>query len=199
MSDPTPVSFSDHGRGRDGASYGIIDPDYARIFTIARCIAWSEGYALMMHGSFTRDLDLLAVPWSEQATDAEHLVKRITLALDELSLLVKDASGKTATEKPHGRLAWTLTFKTFGDPRFVDVSVMPRVVAPADPWLDLASAPQDEWVLLATTGGWVGEALMLRNEETGEQRWQWVSGNKLNSKLIPLKWMPMPAHPEASS
>lgn len=108
------------------AAYGIIDPDYARVFTIARCIAWSEGYALVMHGSFTRDLDLLAVPWTEHATDAEHLVKRITLALDDLSLLVKDVSGKTATEKPHGRLAWTLTFKTFGDPRFIDLSVMPR-------------------------------------------------------------------------
>lgn len=66
------------------------------------------------------------------------------------------------------------------------------------PWLDLDSAPEDEWVLLATTGGWVGEALMLRSWETGEQRWQWSTGNRLNSKLTPLKWMPMPEHPESS-
>lgn len=112
-------------------SYGIIDPDYARVFTIARCIAWSEGYALAMHGSFTRDLDLIAIPWTEQATDAEHLVKRVALALDDLNLLVKDTSGKTASKKPHGRLAWTLTFKAFGDPRFVDLSVMPRKLADA--------------------------------------------------------------------
>jgi hypothetical protein len=111
----------------DGPAYGIIDPDYARVFTIARCIAWSEGYALLIHGSFTRDLDLLAVPWTESATDADHLVKRIALALDDLSLLVKNARRETATEKPHGRRAWTLTFKAFGDPRFVDLSVMPRM------------------------------------------------------------------------
>lgn len=117
----------------EGLPFGIIDPDYARVFTIARCIAWSEGYALVMHGSFTRDLDLLAVPWEDRATDAEHLVKRITLALDDLSLLVKDASGATASEKPHGRRSWTLTFKTFGDPRFIDLSVMPRAALSAPP------------------------------------------------------------------
>ena len=116
----------------NGPVYGIIDPDYARVFSVARCIAWSEGYALLMHGSFTRDLDLLAVPWTDRATDAEHLVRRIVLALDDLRLLVKDPNVTSqATEKPHGRLAWTLVFKTFGDPRFVDLSVMPRNSTPS--------------------------------------------------------------------
>lgn len=50
----------------EGPAYGIIDPDYARIFTVARLLAWQEGYALAMHGSFTRDLDLLAVPWTDK-------------------------------------------------------------------------------------------------------------------------------------
>lgn len=117
----------------DAPAYGIIDPDYARVFTIARCIAWSEGYAMLMHGSFTRDLDLLAVPWDEKATDAEHLVRLIAQALDDdLDLLIKDpASPSQATAKPHGRRSWTLTFKAFGDPRFIDIGVMPRVGATA--------------------------------------------------------------------
>lgn len=118
----------------DPAPYGIIDPDYARIFTIARCIAWSQGYALVMHGSFTRDLDLLAVPWTERATDAEHLVQRIAGTLTELDLLVKNPEAPSqATAKPHGRLAWTMTFKTFGDPRFIDLSVMPRLAMEVQP------------------------------------------------------------------
>lgn len=108
-------------------AYGIIDPDYARVFTIGRCVAWQEGYALVMHGSFTRDLDLIAIPWTDRATDAEHLVKRVALALDDLSILEKGRGKPSqAMQKPHGRLAWTLTFKAFGDPRFVDLSVMPR-------------------------------------------------------------------------
>jgi hypothetical protein len=114
-----------------GHFYGIIDPDYAKVFTVARCIAWSEGYALLMHGSFTRDLDLLAVPWAEQATDPDHLIRRIAFALDDLDILVKDPEAETqSSEKPHGRRAWTLTFKAFGDPRFIDISVMPRGTRP---------------------------------------------------------------------
>lgn len=108
---------------KQGLPYGIIDPDYARVYTKARLIAWSEGYAIMMHGSFTRDLDLLAVPWDERATDPEHLVRRIETATKLCAI------AKPPTVKPHGRLAWTLVFPKFGDPRFVDLSVMPRAPA----------------------------------------------------------------------
>lgn len=104
----------------NGPPYGIIDPDYARVFTMARCLAWAEGYALMMHGSFTRDLDLLAVPWTERACDPEKLVRRIEQAAD--LRIITDEPG----QKPHGRLAWTMVFTGFGDPRFVDIGVMPR-------------------------------------------------------------------------
>ena len=101
--------------------YGIIDPDYARVFSLARCVAWNEGYAIAFNGSFTRDLDLIAIPWTAQACDPKHLLLRI---IDATDLRVLD---KEATIKPHGRMAWTLMFKTFGDPRFIDLSVMPRI------------------------------------------------------------------------
>jgi hypothetical protein len=107
-----------------GAPYGIIDPDYARVYTIARCLAWAEGYALLMHGSFTRDLDLVAVPWADKACDPEHLMRRIEDAAD-LKNITPDPTGK-----PHGRLTWTLVFKKFGDPRWVDLSFMPRQIDP---------------------------------------------------------------------
>ena len=42
----------------------IYDPDYARAYSIIRCIAWSYGYAACLHGSFTRDLDVVLVPWT---------------------------------------------------------------------------------------------------------------------------------------
>jgi hypothetical protein len=112
----------------EGTPYGIIDPDYARVFTKARCAAWGYGYALLMHGSFTRDLDLLAAPWTERACDPEHLVQAIALKAD-LNVVPKPPS-----EKPHGRKAWTLMFKTFGDPRFIDLSIMPlRGPVPFEP------------------------------------------------------------------
>jgi hypothetical protein len=100
-----------------GSAYGIIDPDYARVFTHARIIAWQFGYACLAHGSFTRDLDLLLVPWTENACAGtiEGIVRRIA-----------DVAGLTLqgepSDKPHGRKAWTLLFPGFNDPRWVDVS-----------------------------------------------------------------------------
>ena len=107
------------GRGLSPA-FGIIDPDYARIFTIARCVAWAEGYAIAMHGSFTRDLDLIAVPWARHACEPEHLARRIESAAGlKISVHPKN-------DKPFGRLVWTMTLPNFGDPRFVDLSIIPR-------------------------------------------------------------------------
>ncbi len=107
----------------EGPVYGIIDPDYARIFTIARTLAWSEGYALAMQGSFTRDLDLIATPWTEAACAPEKLAARIADAAD----LKPNAADPSA--KPHGRAAWTLRLPGFGEPRWVDLSIMPRAAA----------------------------------------------------------------------
>lgn len=104
----------------DGPIYGIIDPDYGRIYTIIRKLAWDEGYAIGLHGSFTRDLDLIAAPWAGAACDPEHLIRRIVDATE-----LRPSSEKPEA-KPHGRLAWSLRFPKFGDPRYVDISIMPR-------------------------------------------------------------------------
>lgn len=111
----------------------ILDPDYARIFTQARIIAWQYGYACIAHGSYTRDLDLLLVPWTEQAApNHEQLLKLIA---QSGGLRFKDGkeniyeSVPDFTERPHGRRSCTLFFKDFGDRRWVDISIMPCVSA----------------------------------------------------------------------
>lgn len=124
--------------------FGIIDPDYGRIFTIARLLAWQEGYSICAQGSFTRDLDLLAVPWTEHARkDGEILVKRIAQAA---GLTIHGSP----SDKPHGRKAWTLLFPTFGDPRFVDLSIfsVPDTSAPRIPdgWQPVPKEPTKEMV-----------------------------------------------------
>lgn len=105
--------------GSAPCAYGIIDPDYARIFTIARLLAWQEGYALAMHGSFTRDLDLIAVPWTDNACEPEHLVRRLLSACEAT---LREQNGNPGL-KPHGRKVWTLVFTGFADPRYVDLSI----------------------------------------------------------------------------
>lgn len=112
-----------------GLPFGIIDPDYARVFTQARIIAWQYGYACVMHGSFTRDLDLLMVPWEGRARENhEQILKLIAQACD---LRFRDGqediykSKADFTDKPHGRKACSLFFRKFGDARWVDLSFMP--------------------------------------------------------------------------
>lgn len=58
-------------------------------------------------------------------------------------------------------------------------------------WHSIDTAPEDLHVILATTGGHVGEALMLRDEDTGEQKWTWAGG-PVSRFHIPLGWRHMP-------
>lgn len=81
-------------------------------------IAKGSGYAIAVHGSMQRDLDLIAVPWTDEAVDAKRLVARFC------SLMGLECGGVLNPEpRPHGRLVWTLMM---GGACFMDLSVMPR-------------------------------------------------------------------------
>ncbi len=96
--------------------FGIIDPDYARIYTQARVVAWQYGYACCAQGSFTRDLDLLLVPW------APHATSKIEALINHLADVTGLKVHGSPTEKPHGRRAWSLLLPGFSEVRWVDVS-----------------------------------------------------------------------------
>jgi hypothetical protein len=97
------------------------------------------GYAIAVHGSMARDLDLIAVPWTDEAVSAERLIMHLLAAVD--GKLVngsrrKEVVGKPEPEwervpaseptvKPHGRLAWTIHVGYQG--MYIDVSVTPRL------------------------------------------------------------------------
>lgn len=93
------------------------------------------GYALAVHGSLARDLDLVAIPWTEEAQSAEHLLLRLLSVIgyvnghlphrnvgDDGSTEQK-SHGDLPAKKPHGRLSWNITFD---NGLFIDLSVMPR-------------------------------------------------------------------------
>lgn len=70
-------------------------PDLAKIFQ-------KNGYALAVHGSLARDLDLIAVPWAAAITAPLKVIQEIT---DQFALrLVGDGE-----ERNHGRTAYTLS------------------------------------------------------------------------------------------
>lgn len=84
-----------------------------------RKVARTHGYAVGLHGSTQRDLDLIACPWEESASDPERLIEAI-----------EQETGLTClrhnVEKPHGRLGFLLYGAATLNGYPVDLSVMPR-------------------------------------------------------------------------
>jgi hypothetical protein len=83
------------------------------------------GYAVAVHGSETRDLDLIAVPWTDNALDSRQLVAALC---EEVPLVAGDGP----VGKSHGRIGWVLYGVAGYD--YVDLSITPR--ATASYWLE---------------------------------------------------------------
>lgn len=83
------------------------------------------GYALAVHGSLSRDIDLIAVPWTNNADKPELLVQRLCGALSALVGRAINLRGDDWTEKPHGRRALTIILP--GNCPEIDLSIMPLV------------------------------------------------------------------------
>lgn len=85
-----------------------------------QAIAKACGYAVALHGSMTKDLDVIAVPWTKRALRPQTLVKRLCESMD----LSFDET-RNPTTMPHGRCAWSLHFDHGCG--YIDLSVTPRV------------------------------------------------------------------------
>lgn len=80
-----------------------------------------QGYAVAVHGSLKRDIDLIAVAWTDQAKPAEELVRAIMGAVG--GILGNCIMLTALSDKPHGRLACTLVHPGFAGE--IDLSVIP--------------------------------------------------------------------------
>ena len=94
---------------------------YANYYPILRSIAFEHGYALALHGSLVNDMDLIAVPWSDDAEEPLKMLAAMCMALGRHDLGEPfDSQG----EKPHGRIAYTIIA---GGGGYLDISIMPRI------------------------------------------------------------------------
>lgn len=123
-------------RGKDPGQYypGLAEDvrrAYRRTIDAMRDAAKAKGYALAEHGSLARDIDLVAVPWTDDAASATEVAEAIRAAAATANggvAFIARSSSDASVVKPHGRLCWS--FHLGGGP-YVDLSVMPRVVPPA--------------------------------------------------------------------
>lgn len=84
--------------------------------------ARKHGYALAIHGTVTQDLDLIAVPWTDEAAPAAVVVEALRRHFAYVETVPAELRTEQATPKPHGRLAWNLYLDHGGK---VDLSVLP--------------------------------------------------------------------------
>jgi len=82
-----------------------------------RSIAKQVGYAIAVHGSQERDLDIIATPWVETAIDNCELMVYLAEELNGRILEIE--------KKPVGRYACTIQIDGYFKP--IDLSVAPMV------------------------------------------------------------------------
>ena len=97
---------------------------YAFVYHGLAEIARKHGYALALHGSMLTDLDVVAIPWADEAVEPFALVKALKKHCD-MCMLLDEKCNQTdkPTIRPHGRLVWKIHGQFAGA---VDLSVMPR-------------------------------------------------------------------------
>ena len=97
---------------------------YSTYLPYVHDVAQRHGYASAVHGSMVRDLDVVLVPWAEEASSAEVVIEALCESI--CWYWCQDKSGVHGPEhRPHGRLAWSILT---GGHCYIDVSVMPRAV-----------------------------------------------------------------------
>lgn len=99
-----------------------IKPNYAPVYCAAMypqlCeIFQRHGYALAVHGSLSRDFDLIAVPWTDNVSDV------VAVLAEVVSTFAVRIIGDEEI-KPHGRIAFTFSVG-FGECA-CDLSFMPN-------------------------------------------------------------------------
>lgn len=122
---------------------------YPAILPTLKGVAHEHGYAVAVHGTQQRDLDLIAVPWTGGALAPTVLVDALCAVIGEV---YNPPERRVPERKPHGRLAWALQL---GGGLYVDLSVIP----PAG-LLDAVAQAAEEWA-----AAWDALASLCRQHE----------------------------------
>ena len=93
-------------------------PMYCALYPGLAEVTREHGYALAVHGSLGRDMDLICIPWIESPSDPGDVVKAITSKFH-----IRTVGDPDTTH--HGRERWTISVG-FGE-CLIDLSFMPML------------------------------------------------------------------------
>lgn len=122
--DLTPFRIHHGGFSTDATDPEMVKALARRIVRPLRERARAIGYALCIHGSLERDIDLVAVPWTPQALAPEELANSLKQVLSKLYPIGLEVgpSDEPAKRKPHGRQCWSWWIRSW---TYIDLSVFP--------------------------------------------------------------------------
>lgn len=94
---------------------------YAAMWDDIRKCAMDNGWAVALHGSLVSDMDIMAMPWIEEASPFETVVSEIAALFEGNPLADKRCI--SYEQKPHGRIAASISI--WAD-FFLDISAMKK-------------------------------------------------------------------------
>jgi hypothetical protein len=112
---------------------------FDRLITPIRAVARQHGYAVAVHGSLARDIDLIAVPWRPDVSipadvaeavraTAEEITGHLAFIRNDPDADPRDFTKRNPEPKFHGRLGWSIYVTSTGRggySTYIDLSVMP--------------------------------------------------------------------------
>jgi len=114
------------GHTTDGADPVAVEELARRILRPLRDRAALLGWAIAEHGSRRRDIDLVAIPWTDKAHPPEVLAESLRQVLAKMYPITLEVLPSEGQPKPHGRQCWSWWIRPW---TYVDLSVMPLLVA----------------------------------------------------------------------
>lgn len=92
---------------------------YTVLFVDFRKAAIECGWSIGLHGSMANDMDMMAMPWTDEAKPVEEFINAISDCIGKT--IWKDHHLVPSYSKPHGRIVYTLSI---GADWYIDLSIM---------------------------------------------------------------------------
>lgn len=81
---------------------------YAAIWNDLRQSAMNNGWALGLHGSLNSDMDIMAMPWTENAVPADVMINNLIYDCFSNNNISHLCLQVTRNEKPNNRVVYTI-------------------------------------------------------------------------------------------
>ena len=155
---------------------------YACMYEDIRRCAMDCGWAVSLHGSLASDMDIMAMPWVENAVSFKEMVDRVSKLFKE-----NDMSSQyviTYNEKPHNRVVATIPI--FAD-FYLDISTIDT--ADVVPKSEVVKALNEVELLIIITKEMYKQQMEDAPNELSKQskRTKWVAFEKFYEQFAELK------------